>query len=275
MPNIASILNKLRKLASAVTKQIKKVQPQQITAENAKSITPAQWTTAQDAAIARGDMAEAQRLRDLHFLTKSNTSVLNEFGMPLHTYHGSPNTDITEFRHVPPKTGGRGTGTEGFYVTSNKSYADRYKARHLMRPSDLDNGKIYDLYVNAKKVITFPDDFPSNTSLSFINHMNAPERAFLENSGYDGIKLGKFLNNSTGKRPEMAVLNPNQLKLADAVTYDDKGVRIPLGERDNFKLNDIRYSWLFPFIGLGAYSATNKKAGSYKQGGSINYLGVF
>lgn len=222
----------------------------EITSENAASITPEQWTAAQDVAIARGDMAEAQRLRDLHFLTNSNTSVLNDFGMPLHTYHGSPNTDITEFRHVPPKTGGRGTGTEGFYVTSNKSYADRYKARHLMRPSELNNGKIYDLYVNAKKVITFPDDFPSNTSVSFITNMNAPERAFLENNGYDGIKLGKFLNNSTGKRPEMAVLNSNQLKSADAVTYDDNGVRIPLGDRDNFNINDIRWLLIPTAAGL-------------------------
>ena len=44
-----------------------------------------------------------------------------------------------------------------------------------MRPSDLDNGRIYDLYVNAKKVATFPDDFPNNTRISFINNMNAPE----------------------------------------------------------------------------------------------------
>ena len=34
---------------------------------NYKAWTPEQWTAAQDAAIARGDMAEAQRLRDLHF----------------------------------------------------------------------------------------------------------------------------------------------------------------------------------------------------------------
>jgi len=32
---------------------------QKITPENAASITPEQWTAAQDAAIARGDMAEA------------------------------------------------------------------------------------------------------------------------------------------------------------------------------------------------------------------------
>lgn len=227
-----------------------------ISDENAASITPEQWTTAQDAAIARCDWAEAQRLRDLHFLIKSNTSVLNEFGMPLHTYHGSPSTDIREFRHVPPGTGGRGTGTEGFYVTPNISYADRYRAKHLMRPSDLDKGRIYDLYVNAKKVATFPDDFPSDTNVSFFYHMNAPERALLENNGYDGMKLGKFLNNSTGKRPEIVVLNPNQLKSADAITYDNNGNRIPLGDRDNFTKNDIMWSWLFPFLGIGTLGTT-------------------
>jgi len=41
---------------------------------------------------------------------------------------------------------------------------------------------------------------------------------------------------------------PNNLKLADAVTYDDNGVRIPLGERDNFKLNDIRYFSQQPIV---------------------------
>ena len=38
---------------------------------NYKTWAPEQWTAAQDAAIARGDMAEAQRLRDLHFMIKA------------------------------------------------------------------------------------------------------------------------------------------------------------------------------------------------------------
>ena len=38
--------------------------------------TPEQWTAAQDAAIARGDIAEAQRLRDLHFrISAPNTEI--------------------------------------------------------------------------------------------------------------------------------------------------------------------------------------------------------
>jgi hypothetical protein len=60
---------------------------------------------------------------------------------------------------------------------------------------------------------------------------------------------------------------PNSLKSADAVTFDNKGVRIPLGERDNFNINDIRYA-IAPIlaggIGYGAYR--NQKA----SGGSIH-----
>ena len=48
-----------------------------ITETNAASITPEQWTAAQDAAIARGDMKEAQRLRDLHaFSTERNLNLV-------------------------------------------------------------------------------------------------------------------------------------------------------------------------------------------------------
>lgn len=34
---------------------------------------------------------------------------------------------------------------------------------------------------------------------------------------------------------------PNQIKLADAITRDDAGNMIPLSQRDNFGVGDIRY----------------------------------
>ena len=49
---------------------------------------------------------------------------------------------------------------------------------------------------------------------------------------------------------EIKIISSNPANTA-AVTYNDKGIRIPLGGRDNFNINDIRY-WLLPFIGLGA-----------------------
>lgn len=61
-----------------------------IVKENASKITPAQWTAAQDAAIVRGDMAESQRLRDLHFKVNApNTKIIDETGNPLTMYHGT------------------------------------------------------------------------------------------------------------------------------------------------------------------------------------------
>jgi len=42
--------------------------------------------------------------------------------------------------------------------------------------------------------------------------------------------------------------------LADAVTYDNNGVRIPLGERDDFRVNDIR-KFEVPFFDLDALKA--------------------
>jgi hypothetical protein len=63
-------------------------------------------------------------------------------------YHGSPKTDITEFKHMGSQQGGRGTGEEGFYFTPKYSYAERYKAKHLMKDTNTDEGKIYDTYLN-------------------------------------------------------------------------------------------------------------------------------
>lgn len=39
----------------------------------------------------------------------------------------------------------------------------------------------------------------------------------------------------------VSVLNPNQIKLADDITYDNNGKPIPLNKRFNSKTNDIRY----------------------------------
>lgn len=59
------------------------------------------------------------------------------------------------------------------------------------------------------------------------------------------------------------------IKSSNAVTYDDKGIKIPLGKRDNFKLNDIRYV-LLPFgVGLTGYGLVNDQKtsrGSARKG---------
>ena len=98
----------------------------QITAENAASITPEQWTATQDAAIARGDMAEAQRLRDLHFkVSAPNTQIVDKTGEPLHLYHGT-NSKFNAFdESLYGSTDGGMYGT-GVYTTPYKGYAEMY-----------------------------------------------------------------------------------------------------------------------------------------------------
>ncbi len=55
---------------------------------------------------------------------------------------------------------------------------------------------------------------------------------FLRGLGYDGIITNE----------EIVVFDPNQIKSADPITYDNTGEVIPLSERFNDQDNDIRYS---------------------------------
>ena len=213
----------------------------QITAENAASMIPEQWTAAQDAAIARGDMAEAQRLRDLH-------QSLTPTATPGKYYRGTK-TKRNSYpdRHVDEEVG----EMNGIYLTKKPKYAKTY-------------GDVEEFYLHSNN--------PLETEGSWTGVIDDATRAEIENAGYDAIVnnrfdtsfLNKLLRNS---RDETITFNGKNLKSADAVTYDDKGVRIPLGMRDNFKINDIRYG-LLPFLGLGTASALYSK----KQGGKMNTL---
>ena len=199
------------------------VKTPQITAENAASITPEQWTAAQDAAIARGDMAEAQRLRDLHFNTKSSGSDASKI-LYNHSTDSEPFYSFDLDRptnHAGSARNGKGVYTEPLINLSEEP----------------------DMAVWGRN---FQGDWGSNNLKLRINFEN-PEIPVVDNpisthpEGYVG-------------RVEAFVRDPRKIKLDDAVTYDPvTGRRIPLGERDNFNIKDIRYG-LLPFgIGLTGY----------------------
>ena len=63
------------------------------------------------------------------------------------------------------------------------------------------------------------------------------ERIRMQNEGYNGV-----INEEDGAIYEYIAFNPNQIKSADPVTYDDNGNVIPLSERFNPEKEDIRYS---------------------------------
>jgi hypothetical protein len=75
---------------------------------------------------------------------------------------------------------------------------------------------------------------------------------FSTGNGIDGV-IGRPSWKGFKGLEEYVSHNPKNIKFSKAVTYDDNGVRIPLGLRDNFKLNDIRYGFV-PFgVGLTGY----------------------
>ncbi len=70
---------------------------------------------------------------------------------------------------------------------------------------------------------------------------------YAKRNGYDSVKIENVVDNggrgqNAGKQTVYIYFNPNDLKSADPVTYDDNGNVIPLSERFNEKKTDIRYS---------------------------------
>ena len=228
-----------------------------ITKANASKITPAQWTIAQDAAIARGDMSEAQRLRDLHFKVNAhNTKIVDDSGNPLKVYHGTKNKFNTFDESLYGSTDGGMYGT-GVYTTPYKEYAERY------------GDNIMNLYANIKYPVDARNLSIEDLMIGKLEEGNNIFRWHDIGGVRDGV-LGKNHYLNTKYPYEIVSHKPNNMKLADAITYDDKGVRIPLGERDNFNSNDIRYA-LMPFIigvtGYGIYNRVKKR-----NGGSIHIV---
>ena len=73
---------------------------------------------------------------------------------------------------------------------------------------------------------------------------------YAKDNGYDSV-IFKNLNDNGGKNSKIprdtianvyVVFNPNNVKSADAITYDNNGKVIPLSERFNSNQDDIRYS---------------------------------
>ena len=195
-----------------------------ITEENAMLISPDEWTAAQDAAIARGDIVEAQRLRDLHFRVYApDTKILDERGNPIHSYHGT-GVHFNIFDTIGKySTLDEGYYGKGSYFAPNRELAQMY--------ADTEKTPIvYDTYLNIKNPLRHIRD--ENADLY--------GKTIINNDGVIS-KLPNDLVDESFDMTEFVATKPNQIKLADAVTYDDNGIRIPLGERDNFVVNDIRY----------------------------------
>jgi hypothetical protein len=192
-------------------------------------------------------MAEAQRLRDLHFKVSAPNTQIKDV-----QYHGSKGN--AKFNVFDPNLIGqtdKGWAGRGYYFTPSKDYAKMYG----LEPRAF--------YINTQKV-------RDGTAATYFGRENSPEanvfKIIRKRHGNDGQQILDELASSdairtsfpqtrpyNGTFEEVVTRNNNQMKLADAVTYDNNGIRIPLGKRDNFNTNDIRYG-LLPWL-LGGTTA--------------------
>ena len=191
-------------------------------------------------------MGEAQRLRNLHFkVSAPNTKVVNGRGNPQLVIHKTPN-DFTVFDNS------RSVGKLNWAATSKAFKGENgvFATGAGTKPKEMR------LYVNMKN-----PHYPTVDE--------GMEPAFI-NKGEDGI-LGivdkdmtdfhkSALGAGKGFNMSLGVDNPYALKSANAITYDNNGVRIPLGKRDNFNINDIRYAIAPLLIGGAAYGLSNERA---------------
>lgn len=205
-------------------------------------------------AVERGDIATAQQMvMEAAKLAMPNTKVVDENGNPKVVYHQTNHSvyinretgqnwdeldwrermewderddwddyweerDFNTFSRVNARTTNE---LDGFFFAPEydeyHEYGDRTIKAFLNIENPASNG---DYNIDASKTNAGRD-----------------ERIRMQNEGFDGV-----INKEDGAIYEYIAFNPNQIKSADPVTYDDNGNVIPLSERFNPEKEDIRYS---------------------------------
>lgn len=250
LPNI--IEKPLRKLSRVFKKPTKNV-IESITNSNKFSITDQQWDAAYNKALQNNDLQEAQRLRDLHFEVSAPNTQIKDI-----QYHGAKGN--AKFNVFNPKLIGQtdqGWAGRGYYFTPTKDYAKMYGSEPRA------------FYINAKKV-------HDGTTSAYFGREDGPAAEVFKRIGKKrGVDVQPILDDLissdairtsfpqtkpyNGTFEEVVTRNNNQMKLADAVTYDDNGKIIPLSKRDNFNNPDIRYSLLPIGLTIGGAAYLNQK----------------
>lgn len=106
------------------------------------------------------------------------------------------------------------------------------------KPADIDSQKYLDAFAERRRIMEEWNKKYNEVAVKCKELMTT----YLRDNGYDSMYF-KVDEGSRGRKTDsLIVLDSNQVKSADAVTYDDKGQVIPLSKRFNEGNNDIRYS---------------------------------
>ena len=160
-------------------------------------------------------------------------------GYAIKGYHG---TDAYESFTVFKK-GKFGLLGPGIYFSEDESYAKRYAQKSGYA------GRVYSSYLRTQNPLVVTSENPAVEILGEKVAKSREEKQAspsywitsadikkLQSKGYDGIVW------EYGGNREFSVWNPEQIKSADPVTYDNAGNVIPLSKRFDSTKTDIRYS---------------------------------
>ena len=167
-------------------------------------------------AVKSGNRRKMQALVDRAAEAAMPKSVVrDESGKLLKVYHYT-NNDFTVFDRGMARTGNE---MDGFFFAPDTESTKEYGKRRIAA------------YLNITNLALDPVlDREFNDSGTLLREKLAAQ-------GYDGVA-----RTENGKIYEYMVFDSNQVKYADAVTYDDDGNVIPLSQRFDTANEDIRYS---------------------------------
>ena len=167
-------------------------------------------------AVRSGDRARMAELVEQAAEAAMPASVVRDkSGRLLKTYHHT-GSRFTVFDRNMARTG---TEMDGFFFAPDPDSTSEYGSNMIAA------------YLNITKLAMDPKlDRKFNDSGTLL-------REKLAYQGYDGIA-----RTENGEIYEYMTFDPEQIKSADPVVYDDRGRVVPLSERFNFRNPDIRYS---------------------------------
>lgn len=212
-----------------------------------------------------GDYEDLQQLRDKHFEVKASNPLMNR-DKPTQLYHTVGDEYNPNFNIFNPTIEG---SNSAIYTTDNLAMSKSYSSKPTY-------DRIKKLYSNASKSYDIEGYYQPWNKIPYNGNMwstRTLEKAVRSHPQYGIDRLvihnikdwggkampkGTFLMDSNIKSSGTVIenFNPNNLKYSSAVTYDDLGNIIPLSERDNFSISDLRYS-IIP-LGTGAALLNSK-----------------
>lgn len=184
-------------------------------------------------AVKNKDMEAAQKMVD---------EAAKSAGYTIRSYHGTLAKDFTAFEKE--MIGSRFSFDDrGFFFINKKNIAQDYAT------SEFDSsrkGRVLDVYLKVEKPLIVDKKFVTREGLGnvfsdddVIGVWDSYNAYFLEEAdkhSSDGIII------DDGSTKMTVVFEPNQIKSAEAITYDDAGEVIPLSSRFNSATNDMRYA---------------------------------